>query len=162
MLTVAINDNNFEPQSMHVAPGTTITWINRGTHDHTVTSQDGNWDSGEIGPDGAYSARFKKPGTYHYLCDLHEGMQGTIVVGDGGGAAVTDQNAVDRERHGNVNANPPGPNVNVNPPGADVNVNRGGATINTPGSDVIINRNPLPGTQDAPAPQPVPQPAPQP
>ena len=80
-LTVSIYDNYFEPASINVAPGTTVTWINYGAHDHTITGAQGTWDSGEIGPDGTYSARFKQPGTYQYVCDLHEGMSGTIVVG---------------------------------------------------------------------------------
>jgi plastocyanin len=148
-LTVAIHDESFEPKSIHIAPGTTVAWVNRGTHDHTVTSQDGNWDSGEIGPDGTYSARFKKPGTYHYLCDLHEGMQGTIVVGDGAGAAVTDENAVDARRRGDsVAADRPATEIDVDRRGVDVDVDR-------PGADVNVPRDPLPDTElPAPAPQP--------
>jgi plastocyanin len=90
MLTIAMHDNSFDPPSLNVAAGTTVTWVNNGAHEHTVTAADGSWDSGAIPPDGTYSARFKKPGTYQYVCDIHEGMKGTIQVGDAGQAPAPD------------------------------------------------------------------------
>ncbi|MEX2114617.1 MAG: cupredoxin domain-containing protein [Pirellulales bacterium] len=128
-LTVAIHDDGFAPKTIQVAPGTTIVWVNRGTHDHTVVSADGAWDSGEIAPDGTYTARFKKPGTYNYLCDLHEGMEGTIIVGNASSAAVQPPDQRD----------------------ADVNVDRRGVDVDE------IDRDATPA--DQPPPQPAPQPS---
>jgi plastocyanin len=81
-------DNRFEPQTMNVAPGTTVRWTNRGQHAHTVTSSEGRWDSGDITPGATYAATFQQPGTYYYYCRHHQQdrMQGTIVVGGGGAA----------------------------------------------------------------------------
>ena len=145
MLTVEIHDNSFEPNSIHIAPGTTVAWINRSSHDHTVTAADGAWDSGEIGPDGTYTARFKKPGTYHYVCDLHEGMQGTIVVGEGAASAAPAANAVEGQRD---------VNVDVDRTGVDVDVDR----TAQPATEPLTRPQPQSQPQAAPQPQPAPQP----
>jgi plastocyanin len=89
--TTAVNvgayDNYFEPKAINVQPGTTVRWVNYGNHAHTVTSNDGRWDSGDIQPGATYSATFQHPGTYYFYCRHHtkDRMQGTIVVGSGGG-----------------------------------------------------------------------------
>jgi plastocyanin len=76
----------FKPKDITVAPGTTVRWVNQGKHPHTVTANDGRWDSGDIPPGGSYAATFQQPGTYYYYCRHHtnERMQGAIVVGAGG------------------------------------------------------------------------------
>jgi plastocyanin len=78
----------FKPQTITVAPGTTVRWVNYGEERHTVTSRDGLFDSGPLSPGAAYSMTFTRPGTYHYFCRPHEkmGMVGTVVVGSGGSA----------------------------------------------------------------------------
>jgi plastocyanin len=79
---VAAFDNYFEPKTINVQPGTTVRWVNRGRHAHTVTAD----DSGDIAPGASYTATFQRPGTHYYYCRHHTGekMQGTIVVGSGG------------------------------------------------------------------------------
>jgi plastocyanin len=84
-ITVGAYDNSFEPKRIHVQPGTTVRWVNYGKHTHTVTSRDGRWDSGDVPPGALYSATFQNPGTYGFYCRHHKGMEGTIVVGSGGG-----------------------------------------------------------------------------
>jgi plastocyanin len=86
-VSVGAYDNYFEPRTITVQPGTTVRWVNQGKHPHTVTANDGRWDSGDIPPGGSYTATFQQPGTYSYYCRHHtnERMQGTIVVGAGGG-----------------------------------------------------------------------------
>ena len=38
-------------------------------------------DSGlPLGPPRSFKVKFTKPGIYHYFCDVHYGMQGTVVV----------------------------------------------------------------------------------
>jgi plastocyanin len=89
-VSVAIADDNFQPPTLNVQPGTTVRWLNQGRHTHTITSKDGRWDSGDIPAGGSYSATFQHPGTYYYYCRHHKGMEGTIVVGSGGnGGAAT-------------------------------------------------------------------------
>ena len=90
-VTVRMEDNFFDKADITVAPGTTVTWVQRGQYGHTTTSYDGLWDSGLIegGTDGTYSYTFEEPGTYEYFCRPHEevGMVGTVTVSGGSASA---------------------------------------------------------------------------
>jgi plastocyanin len=78
---VAVSDNRFEPATLTVPAGTTVRWSSHGGHNHTVTSDRGDWGSGSLAPGGAYSFTFTRPGEYPYHCEVHpEAMRGTIVV----------------------------------------------------------------------------------
>jgi plastocyanin len=83
---VSINDDFFTPATLNVAVGTTVVWTNRGGSKHTVTAT-GVFDSGVLSPGATFSFTFATPGTYRYVCEIHGGMTGTIVVGDGQTAA---------------------------------------------------------------------------
>jgi plastocyanin len=88
--TVGVHDNRFSPQTINVQPGTTIRWVNYGEHDHTITANDGSWDSGDLKQGATYSATFRRPGTYIYYCRHHsqDRMQGVVVVGKSDTAEV--------------------------------------------------------------------------
>jgi plastocyanin len=77
---ISAKDDSFDPKSLNIKPGTTIQWVNNGKHVHTITSDNGKFDSGDIQPGGVFRAQFVTPGTYHYHCKHHKGMSGTIVV----------------------------------------------------------------------------------
>jgi plastocyanin len=81
-VTVGAYDNRFTPQTLNVQPGTTVRWANYGKHPHTVTANNGSWDSGDIQPGDSYSATFKRPGSYYYYCRHHprDRMQGVVIV----------------------------------------------------------------------------------
>jgi plastocyanin len=84
----AYDKAGFNPKSLTVLPGTIVRWVNYGKERHTVSSDDGLFDSGPIAPGAAFSVLFYKPGTYHYTCRPHGkmGMVGTVVVrSDGSG-----------------------------------------------------------------------------
>ncbi|HLZ69460.1 MAG TPA: plastocyanin/azurin family copper-binding protein [Dehalococcoidia bacterium] len=73
------------PASITVKPGTTVTWTNHDSVSHTVTSDAGqaqSFDSNTLAPNGAFSVTFAKAGTYHYHCNIHASMHGTVVVSD--------------------------------------------------------------------------------
>src|SRR5581483_8382890 len=82
--TVQAVDNAFQPQTISVAAGTTITWTNTGKAPHTVTADDNSWDSGNLAPGQSFSHTFDQPGTIGYHCQYHgaagSGMFGTITV----------------------------------------------------------------------------------
>lgn len=82
--TIRANDNTFDPAITNVEPGTIVTIANNGKHVHTVTSNDGKFDSGDIPPGGIFSVTFLAPGTYRFHCKHHKGMEGTIVVSQPG------------------------------------------------------------------------------
>jgi plastocyanin len=78
---VGLYDNRFDPPALTVLAGTTVRWTNHGGHEHTVTSDRGDWNSGGVAPAGVYSYTFTRPGEYRYHCEVHPGqMRGTIVV----------------------------------------------------------------------------------
>jgi YVTN family beta-propeller protein len=69
--------------TLRVKAGQTVTWTNRDSVPHTVTSDDGLWDSSDIAPGKGFSRRFDVPGTYAYHCGIHPSMQATVIVSAG-------------------------------------------------------------------------------
>lgn len=85
--SIEMTDNEFGPEVLRVAPGTTILWPNVGRSAHTVTADDGSWNSGSIDPGRTFRTTFSSPGTYRYFCVPHggpggRGMAGVVLVGD--------------------------------------------------------------------------------
>jgi plastocyanin len=81
-LTVEIVDPwAFQPHSLEIPPGTTVTWINKTDMAHTVTGDDLAFDdSGLIELGETFRQTFDEPGTYRYRCGPHPDMTGVIVV----------------------------------------------------------------------------------
>ena len=90
--TVAIIDFAFDPATLEVPIGTTVTWTNQGTAPHTVTADDGTFDSGALQPGSTFSVTFDTPGTFAYHCEIHPNMMATIIVTEG--AAATPVGAI--------------------------------------------------------------------
>jgi len=78
---VSIQDFFFSPANVTVEPGTTVTWVNEGNVPHTVTSDDGQFDSGVLMPGDSYTVMFKGQGTITYHCAIHPSMTGSVTVG---------------------------------------------------------------------------------
>lgn len=87
--TVSIRDFSFEPAQLSVEPGTTVTWTNEGNEPHTVTADNGLFDSGVLYPGDSYSVQFDGMGTVSYYCTLHPSLTGGMTVG--GGTPVLEQ-----------------------------------------------------------------------
>ena len=79
--SVYIRDDYFDLADVAVEPGSTITWINKGNEPHTVTADDGLFDSGVLYPGDSYTVWFGGAGTVPYHCEIHPGMKGSVVVG---------------------------------------------------------------------------------
>ena len=79
-VTVNIQDDAFEPATTSIAPGTTVTWVNNDDEAHTVTADDGLFDSGRLDPGDSYSVWFDGSGTVAYHCEPHPHMTGSIEV----------------------------------------------------------------------------------
>jgi plastocyanin len=82
-LSARVEDFSFQPARLEVKAGTTVTWTNQGQVIHTVTAEDGSFDSGEIDAGAKGSITFSRPGTYAYHCTPHPFMKGVIVVSEG-------------------------------------------------------------------------------
>jgi plastocyanin len=70
----------YDPASLTVTAGSTVTWVNQGTTAVTVTSPDGLFDSELLAPGGSFSYTFDTPGTFRYFCVPYPHMKGEIVV----------------------------------------------------------------------------------
>lgn len=75
----------FSPAGPTVSVGDTVVWTNGTTATHTVTADDGAWNSGDIRSSGRFRRVFTQSGTFRYYCTYHGaaggvGMAGTITV----------------------------------------------------------------------------------
>jgi plastocyanin len=70
----------FSPATLTVKVGTAVTWTNKDSATHTVTSDSGVFDSGNVAVNATYSYTFTKAGTYAYHCSIHTSMKGTVIV----------------------------------------------------------------------------------
>jgi hypothetical protein len=77
---VQITDSAFGTAVLTVQVGDTVTWSNVDDRPHTVTSDDGTFDSGNMNEGASFSFTFTEPGTYTYVCAYHDEMRATIVV----------------------------------------------------------------------------------
>jgi hypothetical protein len=81
---VSIQDFNFSPATLTVDTGTTVTWVNKGNAPHTVTADDGSFDSKTLQPGQSFSQTFRSPGTFAYHCEIHREMKASVTVSGGG------------------------------------------------------------------------------
>ena len=79
--TIEIKDFAFNPQTITVKTGQTITWINRDEEPHTVVSVEKQFKkSSALDTDQTFTITAGAPGTYSYFCSVHPKMTGKIVV----------------------------------------------------------------------------------
>ena len=80
--TIVIKNFGFQPGTLTVAPGATVTVHNEDSAAHTVTATGAKaFDTGDIA--GNATTTFTAPtktGTYPYICSIHNYMQGTLIV----------------------------------------------------------------------------------
>jgi plastocyanin len=69
------------PDDTPVAAGDTVVWTNKMGMAHTVTADDGTFDSGRLTKDKSFSHVFNNAGQVAYHCEIHPSMTGTITVG---------------------------------------------------------------------------------
>jgi plastocyanin len=77
---VVIEGNAYAPATLEVPAGTRVAWVNRDRVGHTVSADDGSFDSGTIDAGGSWSHVFDAAGRHPYSCTLHPYMKGEIVV----------------------------------------------------------------------------------
>jgi plastocyanin len=77
---VLIQGMAFSPVTLTVSVNTTVTWTNNDDVSHTVTSDNGLFNSGSFAHVATYSHQFTTAGTYPYHCTIHPYMTATIIV----------------------------------------------------------------------------------
>jgi plastocyanin len=97
MWKVSIEDFQFDPAEVAIQPGDTIMWVNEGNTPHTVTSDDGQFDSEVLNPGESFMFTFPEAGTFNYHCEIHPFMTGSVTVGAaaGGGGGTPMQQPAD-------------------------------------------------------------------
>jgi plastocyanin len=78
---ITIQNFAFSPADLTVAPGATVTVTNKDQVTHTLTATKGVFNTGDIaaGQSKTFTAP-NSPGTYPYICSIHQYMSGTLVV----------------------------------------------------------------------------------
>jgi copper-containing nitrite reductase len=97
---VAMGSMSFIPATITINAGEQVVWKNTSTYYHNVVDDPGRaikrvdvsypsgataFGSALLQPGGTFYHTFDKPGTYHYVCVVHEtgGMRGTVIVRPG-------------------------------------------------------------------------------
>ena len=78
---VIIKQMHFEPATLNVKAGDTIEWKNQDIFTHTVTANDGSFDSGSIAPGHSWQTTISDTGNVAYHCGPHPNMKAELVVG---------------------------------------------------------------------------------
>jgi len=79
-VAVGIDNFTFNPQTLKVKAGATVTWTNKDDIPHAIAAVNKEFKSKALDTGDAYSFTFTTPGTYAYFCSLHPHMTGTIMV----------------------------------------------------------------------------------
>jgi plastocyanin len=76
--SVSIQGFAFNPGTLTVKTGATVTWTNNDSVIHTIKSD--TFHSGNIAKGDTFQFTFTSPGTFNYSCGIHPSMTGKIVV----------------------------------------------------------------------------------
>jgi plastocyanin len=77
---VEIVDFAYSPETVTVQAGGKVIWQNEDSAEHTVTFDDGSFESGDLAEGKLKSESFKSPGSFAYHCEIHPEMTGTVEV----------------------------------------------------------------------------------
>lgn len=79
-VAVSIGFAAVAPQRLDVVRGDRVTWTNDSVRTHTVTADDGAFDSGRVVPTSTFSRTFDAIGETPYHCVLHPFIRGVVAV----------------------------------------------------------------------------------
>lgn len=91
---VRIDDDDadgFEPDTITIDLGESVTWVNVDDDPHTATGVE--FDTGKIDPDEQATVTFDEPGSFPYSCSFHPIMTGIVEVRDETGQVPARVNA---------------------------------------------------------------------
>lgn len=79
---VKIATFQFTPPTVMVKAGTKVTWTNEDTSVHSIkdTSPLATPVSQDLGKGATFSITYERPGSYSYICGIHQYMTGTVTV----------------------------------------------------------------------------------
>jgi len=76
---VNVQFQDFGPSALDVLPGESVIWTNVSERNHTVTADDGSFDS-ELAPGDTFTQEYDTAGEFAYHCRIHAGMVGEVDV----------------------------------------------------------------------------------
>jgi len=77
---VVMKNLAFDPATVTIKVGESVTWTNQDSTNHTVTADNGEFNSDQLANGATFSFKFDKAGTYAYHCSIHPSMKATVVV----------------------------------------------------------------------------------
>jgi plastocyanin len=78
---VSLEGIAFEPAEVTVAAGDTVTWTNNDSVSHDVTADSfSSGDPGGMAGGDTFEHTFEEAGSFDYVCTVHPGMEGAVVV----------------------------------------------------------------------------------
>ena len=78
--TVTMENMRFQPETLTVARGDTIVWINKDLVPHTATSKTGGFDSQLVQAEKSWRFTARKKGEFAYICTFHPTMTAMLRV----------------------------------------------------------------------------------
>ena len=80
--SIQIVNFQFTPSNSTVKPGAKVTWTNGDTAIHSIkdTSPLATPVSPDLAKDATFSITYGQPGSYSYICGIHQYMSGTVTV----------------------------------------------------------------------------------
>jgi plastocyanin len=77
---VSVANYLYAPATIRIRAGESVEWVNEDDVVHTVSAENGAFESGAIRPGDVWRARFDEPGLYPYYCGPHPFMKGVVSV----------------------------------------------------------------------------------
>lgn len=77
---VVMKNLAFDPATVTIKAGESVTWTNQDGMNHTVVADKGEFKSSDLGQGATFTFKFDKAGTYAYHCSIHPSMKATVVV----------------------------------------------------------------------------------
>jgi plastocyanin len=76
---VSVQFQAFGPDTLDILPGESVIWTNVSERNHTVTADDGSFDT-PLAPGATFAQEFDASGLFAYHCTIHAGMVGQVNV----------------------------------------------------------------------------------
>ena len=77
---VTISNFSFSPKTVKVKVGGSVTWTNKDNVSHTITADNGEFNTDPISNGQSKTLTFDQKGTFTYHCTPHPNMKATVVV----------------------------------------------------------------------------------
>lgn len=79
-VNAVIANFSFSPGNILANVGNNVVWTNNDSVAHTITADDGSFNSGPIAPGTSYTHVFSTAGIVQYHCSIHTSMHGVVTV----------------------------------------------------------------------------------